>query len=218
MKVRVLYNYVLVRLGIRQVLPIDYIKKVKAIECGEPMARIRTNQIVFFDDTQTMMARECVIAKLENVASCLERDYGLYLRIFELYRSPEKQQKMRERYIQLLRHGDSSLAEEQIQSEVNKRVSAIGGGHQTGGAVDLCLCDKDGKMLDMGTDYDEFNAFTPTKSKGLNPVAKNNREILVKYMQREGFVNYPNEWWHFSYGDKMWAAYKWRKYAIYDVV
>ena len=38
------------------------------------------------------------------------------------------------------------------------------------------------------------------------------------YMQRAGFVNYPAEWWHFSYGDKMWAAYSHKEYAIYGDV
>lgn len=37
-------------------------------------------------------------------------------------------------------------------------------------------------------------------------------------MTEEGFVNYPAEWWHFSYGDKMWAAYSYKKYAFYDII
>lgn len=49
------------------------------------------------------------------------------------------------------------------------------------------------------------------------PMVKN-RLILLRAMQRAGFVNYPTEWWHFSYGDKMWAAYCNKKTAVYDVV
>ena len=33
-----------------------------------------------------------------------------------------------------------------------------------------------------------------------------------------GFVNYPAEWWHFSYGDKMWAAYGNKKSAMYGEI
>lgn len=47
---------------------------------------------------------------------------------------------------------------------------------------------------------------------------KDNRKVLCKAMQRAGFVNYPLEWWHFSYGDKMWAAYSGKRYAIYSIV
>jgi D-alanyl-D-alanine dipeptidase len=24
-------------------------------------------------------------------------------------------------------------------------------------------------------------------------------------MQSVGMINYPDEWWHFSYGDRLWA-------------
>ncbi|HAE24988.1 MAG TPA: hypothetical protein DCG33_06580 [Prevotellaceae bacterium] len=37
-------------------------------------------------------------------------------------------------------------------------------------------------------------------------------------MQCAGFANYPAEWWHFCYGDKMWAAYNNKKTAFYDVL
>ena len=37
-------------------------------------------------------------------------------------------------------------------------------------------------------------------------------------MQDAGFVNYPAEWWHYCYGDKMWAAYSHEKYAIFGKV
>ena len=33
-----------------------------------------------------------------------------------------------------------------------------------------------------------------------------------------GFVNYPAEWWHFSYGDKLWAAYSNKKSAMYGEI
>jgi len=33
---------------------------------------------------------------------------------------------------------------------------------------------------------------------------------------QQGFVNYPTEYWHWSYGDKYWAFIKQQPYAIYD--
>ena len=30
--------------------------------------------------------------------------------------------------------------------------------------------------------------------------------VLGDAMRRAGFVNYVDEWWHFSWGDQMWAA------------
>ncbi len=37
-------------------------------------------------------------------------------------------------------------------------------------------------------------------------------------MKKQGFVNYPAEWWHWSYGDKMWAAYGKHPYAFFGKI
>lgn len=37
-------------------------------------------------------------------------------------------------------------------------------------------------------------------------------------MTSAAFVNYPSEWWHWSYGDKYWAAMLNRPYALYGFV
>ena len=89
---------------------------------------------------------------------------------------------------------------------------------ETGGAVDLSLCDKNGVDIDMGTKYQEHTPKTITRSKELNQSQKYNRKTLLVAMRKAGFVNYPAEWWHFAYGDKMWAAYRNKKTALYDVV
>ena len=34
----------------------------------------------------------------------------------------------------------------------------------------------------------------------------------------EGFVNYPTEYWHWSYGDRYWAYVKGEAQTIYDAV
>jgi D-alanyl-D-alanine dipeptidase len=31
------------------------------------------------------------------------------------------------------------------------------------------------------------------------------RQLLAAAMQAVGFEQHPNEWWHFSWGDQMWA-------------
>ena len=41
------------------------------------------------------------------------------------------------------------------------------------------------------------------------------RNLLVEVMSRFGFVQHPNEWWHFSYGDQLWAWKNDYKKAIY---
>ncbi len=31
------------------------------------------------------------------------------------------------------------------------------------------------------------------------------RELLRQAMESAGFARHPNEWWHFSHGDQLWA-------------
>lgn len=97
-------------------------------------------------------------------------------------------------------------------------ISGIGGGHQSGGAVDLTLCDREGRPIDMGTGYMEHNDSTATYSKHITSEQRKNRKILLTVMEETGFVNYPAEWWHFAYGDRMWASYKHKRHAIYGNV
>ena len=37
-------------------------------------------------------------------------------------------------------------------------------------------------------------------------------------MTKLGFYQYPAEWWHFSFGDKEWAAANKKDYALYDQI
>lgn len=216
MNIRVIYNCLLVRLGIRKVLPIDYIRSIRIHENQEPFVRLSSD--ILCGTRGPYLARVSVIAKLERIAAKLKKEHNLSIMVYELYRSPVNQQSLRNKRIELVQMENAALTQDEILSKVNKEVSSVGGGHQAGGAVDLVICTKDGIPLDMGTKYDEFNAFTATYSKGLPLAARRNREMLLRYMRQEGFVNYPNEWWHFSYGDRMWAAYSRKKCAIYDVV
>ena len=44
---------------------------------------------------------------------------------------------------------------------------------------------------------------------------KQNRKMLYDVMAEQGFINYPTEWWHFSYGDRYWALLTGADHAIY---
>jgi zinc D-Ala-D-Ala dipeptidase len=39
----------------------------------------------------------------------------------------------------------------------------------------------------------------------VNQDARHHRDILAAAMNPSGFINYPAEWWHWSYGDRYWA-------------
>jgi D-alanyl-D-alanine dipeptidase len=70
--------------------------------------------------------------------------------------------------------------------------------HNLGLAVDLTLIDlATGRELEMGTPFDTFSAAAHTAN--ASGEAATNRQKLKAAMEREGFVNYDQEWWHFSF-------------------
>ncbi|MEA2724964.1 MAG: zinc D-Ala-D-Ala dipeptidase [Gemmatimonadales bacterium] len=70
--------------------------------------------------------------------------------------------------------------------------------HNQGVAVDLTLVDPaSGTPLDMGTPFDTFSEAAHTANATGRPLRY--RQILVRVMESEGFTNYDQEWWHFSY-------------------
>lgn len=70
--------------------------------------------------------------------------------------------------------------------------------HNLGLAVDLTLVSLDtGRELEMGTAYDTFSAAAHTANAA--GVVAANRALLVQLLESEGFENYDQEWWHFSY-------------------
>jgi D-alanyl-D-alanine dipeptidase len=84
--------------------------------------------------------------------------------------------------------------------------------HLTGGAVDVVLADAFGRALDMGAEFDEFDArahigfYESRNGEGSDDMlyALRRRE-LSHALSAAGFVNHAPEFWHFSYGDQMWG-------------
>jgi len=92
--------------------------------------------------------------------------------------------------------------------------------HSTGGAIDLTIVDSSGKLIDMGCEIDNMDSSaSPEFYKDLNSkeskIWDERRNLLKQVMSKFEFVQHPNEWWHFSYGDQLWAWTNQNKKAIY---
>lgn len=216
---RIYFNYILVTFGIREVLPRDVINEVFSIECNEPLV-ILSGENIFTEGE--VLVRASVSSMLNAVAENPRLKilgYGLF--VYDGYRSNEKQREQFNRAVKNLKEDNPNLNDSEIKNLAQKQVArpdGIGGGHQTGGAVDLTLCSLDGTPLPMGTGYIEFNEFTKTSAHIKDKEIRERRKILLYVMREAGFVNYPNEWWHYSFGDRMWAAYLGKKECPYDIL
>lgn len=70
--------------------------------------------------------------------------------------------------------------------------------HETGRSVDVTLA-RDGRLLDMGTDFDDFSArATAFATEGVSAAQQANRARLREAMALGGLAVYPGEWWHFD--------------------
>ncbi len=221
-KLRIYFNILLRSLGIRDILPKESVRKVKVVENNDPLVDISEDNSFFFDVSlnSPIYARNEIYHKLKQAADMLPG--GIYLKIYDAYRPIEKQKEAWERAFKETRKERLGLSEEEIKRLTRLKVAdpSLGeyGGHQTGGAVDITLCNKENQELEMGTKVAEYNEKTKTKNPFLSEKAKRNRKLLGEVMIAAGFKNFPGEWWHFSYGDKLWAAYSGKNICFYGFI
>ena len=70
--------------------------------------------------------------------------------------------------------------------------------HNLGLAIDLTLVElSTSRELDMGTPFDTFS--TAAHTANASGVAAVNRQKLKAAMEGEGFLNYDQEWWHYTF-------------------
>ena len=115
------------------------------------------------------------------------RPQGLGLKIFDAYRPVRATLAMVDWTERV--HRPDLLKEGYIASRSR---------HNLGLAVDLTLIDLvSGRELEMGTPFDTFSPAAHTANAMGQAAA--NRQRLKAAMEREGFTNYDQEWWHYTF-------------------
>lgn len=138
---------------------------------------------------------------LQRVEQALRKE-GLRLKVFDCYRPARA-----------VRHFVAWAGDLRDQTTKPKYYPNIGkgallgdyisptSGHSRGATLDLTLmrCDS-GRCtpLDMGTGFDFFDVSAHTDWPGASASQRDNRQRLRTAMMREGFQNYPLEWWHYT--------------------
>lgn len=73
-----------------------------------------------------------------------------------------------------------------------------GSGHNRGIAIDLTLYNLEtGERLDMPTRFDDFSEKAHHGYDAITEIQKKNRELLRTIMEKNGFIKFQTEWWHF---------------------
>lgn len=207
-------------------------------ENNEKLVRIQENQhpriftkSIYYsqhvpNSLKDIYLREATYKKVMQAIELLPEQYSFIL--FDGYRPIQVQQYLFNHYYEEMRKVYPHFTENEILGETLKYVAFPTmnddrpAPHLTGGAVDLTLGDQEGNPLNMGTDFDEMHESSATDyfeaHPGVNDEARKNRRILYNCMREVGFTNYSAEWWHYDYGNFMWAKRLAKEYAIYGAL
>lgn len=167
---------------------------------------------------QSVLVRESVSRKLQNIQKQLRPNMKLL--VVEGYRSLTYQEAYFLKELRNQLEEKPSWTLETILEQTHQFVALPSvAGHPTGGAIDLTIiCD--GKEVDMGGKIADFSVpeLLPTYSQQITIEQSNWRIFLHDLMVAEGFAPFYGEWWHFSYGDREWAAFYEQPAAIYSPI
>ena len=88
--------------------------------------------------------------------------------------------------------------------------------------VDALIYDlKNDRIMDFGTNNGykiNLNRECYPYHPDITPDAKKNRKLLISLFENEDFICDLREFWHFDYGNVVWALEKKEAYAIYDII
>lgn len=191
------------------------VTSIPVAECGDPLVRLDAG----FGPARALV-RSGLARRLRRAQKALPA--GVFVRVVEGHRSAVDQCAIIAEYGAELLALNPDLSDVELGRLRSRFVAPLEvAPHVAGAAVDLTLVDVAGVPLDLGTAIDD----TPEQSQGrcffastdISVAARVNREVLADALGQAGLVNYPTEWWHWSYGDRYWALTTGAAAAIYGV-
>lgn len=216
-------------LELRQILSYDDVAQYSAGRSSEPLVDVAT-----YDSRMTgrylkrdmvaitgevIYVRDAIARKLARIEATL-RERGYRLNVVYGYRHPKVQRDYFENRKAAIAQENPQLTGKDLNVYTHNFVADPDiAGHPAGAAVDLTLMSVNGSAVDMGTaiaDYTDEKKIK-TFADGLTAEQHEHRQLLHDLMVAEGFAPFYGEWWHFSYGDREWAAF-YDKKALYDVI
>lgn len=206
---------------------------IPTVESNEPLVDLKNQTVIVYGPSPEIShnrdytrMRKTVYEKLVQAQTLLPK--GLRLCLYEGFRSLSLQTMLFENRFSRVQALHSNWPEADIFNETTKLVSPVinkDGSqnvppHSTGAAIDVYLIDSKGLPVDMGLlvkDWmeDQDGSLSQTNSQIISQEAQQYRKIMHHVLLAVGFVNYPTEYWHWSYGDRYWAYQTGQSHAIY---
>lgn len=198
-------------------------KLIQEIDDSFQVVEISQNDGIFFNDkyTKVKLIRKYIYEMLLKAKDHLPTGYNFI--IYEAYRPLASQITLWNEIIEKekIKNPDMSVDSEDFIALCDKFVAnpyRQGSGHQSGAAIDVSLIDDNGVEYDMGGQVRGFENTAEFDCPDISKEAEKNRKILNNALSEVGFVNYPSEWWHYSFGDRLWAKLTGSKIAIFGKI
>ncbi|MHB8189372.1 MAG: M15 family metallopeptidase [Ferrimicrobium sp.] len=197
-------------------------------ECGQSLVDLAGIPSLMIDERLAdveghfRLVRSGIAERLFRAAESLPDN--LRLLVVEGYRPPALQIQYFNQYAADLRAKYPGTSEREIHSLASRYVAPPFDlpPHCTGAAIDLTLAIQNGPELDMGTKVNESPEESGDRcyanSQEIPKKCLSNRTLLISALTGAGLVNYPTEWWHWSYGDRYWALKTAAPAAIYGLI
>jgi zinc D-Ala-D-Ala dipeptidase len=205
----------------------DRVRAVPLFDNGEPLVSLRgvggrvwvetSGAFAAQNSPHYHLARQQVCSQVQRAASALPD--GLALLVLEAYRPPSHQSMLFERWRSRMaaEHPQAdAMALERLTAQFVAPLDVAG--HPAGAALDLTLCDAHGRPLDMGSPPNEALPTSALDAPGVDLGARARRALMRDVLAAQGFVNYPSEWWHWSFGDRYWAFVSRAPAALYGAI
>lgn len=195
----------------------DVVTSIAMAESGVRL--VDTAEVVPFtgEAAESRLLRQPVLDRLADAAAALPDD--LVLALHEGWRPPALQRLYFERYRDHLIDSRPELAADVAHRLASRFVSPPQvAPHTAGAAVDVLLLSPEGAVLDVGCPIDASPEVSGGRCYTGHPDVGGEalllRRELVRAMSGAGLVNYPTEWWHWSWGDRYWAHVSGASYAV----
>jgi D-alanyl-D-alanine dipeptidase len=168
------------------------------------------------DATDLVLLRESAVKRLYTAATLLPPGFSLL--VLDGWRSEATQRAIHNDFAKtaaLLGKDAGKYAFDLDTTGQDRGFPTQDAPHRTGGAVDVTLLGPDRQDWPMGTAFDAISEQSATAALERDHpheddsivAARLGRRALHSAMTSAGFTNYPEEWWHFDFGNSFWRFY-----------
>lgn len=177
-------------------------------------------------DSPDLWVRKTIADKLVQIQKDHLESLDRKFKIWDPWRSRIVQNNIYQKFWDELSEEHPEWDEERLIHEVGifvtkadnpKRIPP----HATGGSIDLTVVEADGSEMDFGTVFDHFGpeaAIGYFEDNNENNTARDNQRWLHEIMTENGFGVYEDEWWHFDFGNQLWALTTGKDKALFGEV